>query len=38
MTPIEIVSAIGDNKTALDALPDDLREAALAECKKGTLK
>lgn len=34
MTPIEILSAIGDNKTALDALPDDLRNEVLAVKKE----
>lgn len=34
MTPIELLVAIGDNKTALDALPDDLRNAVLAAKKE----
>lgn len=34
MTPIEILSAIGDNKTALDALPDNLRNEVLAAKKE----
>lgn len=34
MTPAEIISAIGDNETALNALPDDLRNAVLAAKKE----
>lgn len=34
MTPIELVAAIGDNEAALNALPDDLRNAVLAAKKE----
>lgn len=34
MTPIELVAAIGNNETALNALPDNLRNAVLAVKKE----
>lgn len=34
MTTTELIAAIGDNKAALDALPDDLRNAVLAAKKE----
>lgn len=34
MTPTELIAAIGDNEAALNALPDDLRNAVLAAKKE----
>lgn len=34
MTPTELIAAIGDNEDALNALPDDLRNAVLAAKKE----
>ena len=36
MTPTELIAAIGDNEAALNALPDDLRNAVLAANKEMT--